>query len=480
MTNKEIDKIGKILSDTGKSKMKEFDIVFLIDATGSMSSYIEAAKSTAEILSQSLRQKFPDTNFQYGYIFYRDPIDSYGDIHEIIYLSDDVNSIVKIIGLIEAYGGGDMPEDWAGAYKKVNEEIKWRNGTKVIFHLADAGAHGRLFTYDDKYPEEEQKLINELEICCEKKIKIFGFVIDENSRNTFEKCKDIYRKKGGFYEIYNFEKPKGLCSQGSSLFAGKRTTGIGCSLFASEGSKSIFKEEKNIFKKNDESEKINKTTSLFGNLGSDFYKNKSEKSLFGNNIENNKNTNGLFVNNDNSKSLFGNNKDNHNKSNSLFATNKEINNDTNSLFGNNKANNKNTNSLFGNNNNSNSLFGNNKENNNNTNSLFGNNNSNNLFATNKKNNNDTNIFGNFKGSNKDTSSLFGNHKESNNDTNSLLGNNKENNNDTSSLFGKNKENNNQGGMSYQSTINKSFFNLVFDSIQNINKSENNLFNNINN
>ena len=47
------------------------------------------------------------------------------------------------IGKIKAQGGGDLPEDWAGAYKKLNEEIKWRNGTKVIFHLADAGAHGK-------------------------------------------------------------------------------------------------------------------------------------------------------------------------------------------------------------------------------------------------------------------------------------------------------------------------------------------------
>ena len=59
----------------------------------------------------------------------------------------------------------------------MNEEIKWRNGTKVIFHLADAGAHGKLFTFSDKYPDEEQKLINELNICCEQKVKIFGFVI---------------------------------------------------------------------------------------------------------------------------------------------------------------------------------------------------------------------------------------------------------------------------------------------------------------
>ena len=75
------------------------------------------------------------------------------------------------IGKIQAEGGGDIPEDWVGAYKLANEKISWRNGTKVIMHLTDAGAHGKLFTKNDKYPEEEAKLIAELENAQKKKLK---------------------------------------------------------------------------------------------------------------------------------------------------------------------------------------------------------------------------------------------------------------------------------------------------------------------
>ena len=105
-----------MLSDTGKSQLKEFDIVFVIDPTDSMKPYIEAAKMTAEDISKTLRQKFPDTNFQYGYVFYRDPInnnivfiDSHKDFHEIINLTDNVNSLPEKIGKIKAQGGGDLP-----------------------------------------------------------------------------------------------------------------------------------------------------------------------------------------------------------------------------------------------------------------------------------------------------------------------------------------------------------------------------------
>ena len=39
-------------------------------------------------------------------------------------------------------------------------------------------------------------------------IKIFGYVIEEEARNSFEKWQRIYRIKEGFYEIDNFYKPK--------------------------------------------------------------------------------------------------------------------------------------------------------------------------------------------------------------------------------------------------------------------------------
>ena len=85
-----IKKIGKILSDK-KSSSDNFDIVYLIDATGSMADYIQAAKEETNNIASNLRQMYPEKNFQYGYVFYRDPIDSKDDVHDIIDLTDDVN-----------------------------------------------------------------------------------------------------------------------------------------------------------------------------------------------------------------------------------------------------------------------------------------------------------------------------------------------------------------------------------------------------
>ena len=205
--DKNICKINKILSDN-ITEEKVFDLLFVIDATGSMSSYIRAAKDETENISKELRSLYPEYNFQYGYIFYRDPIDSHEDKHEVINLTNKVNTLPEQIKKIRAYGGGDLPEDWVGAFKLANEKITWRNGIKVIIHLADAGAHGKEFTLSDSYPEESDKLKVELLKCCQKKIKIFGYVITEDARHSFNQSQKYYRSNGGSYEICEFKISK--------------------------------------------------------------------------------------------------------------------------------------------------------------------------------------------------------------------------------------------------------------------------------
>ena len=80
-----------------QSPKKVFDLLFVIDATGSMSSYIKAAKDETENISKELRNLYSEYHFQYGYVFYRDPIDSHDDIHEMIDLTDQVNNLPEKI-----------------------------------------------------------------------------------------------------------------------------------------------------------------------------------------------------------------------------------------------------------------------------------------------------------------------------------------------------------------------------------------------
>ena len=173
-----------------------------------MESYIEAAKQETKNISEELQKEYPEMSFRYGYIFYRDSVDDNLDTHEALDLTDDVDELQNKIGDIEAVGGGDYPEDWAGAYKLANERINWRNGMKIIMHLADDGAHGKLFSIEDMHPEEEPKLINQLKKAAKNNIQIYGFVITEYCRNSFEQCAKIYRNNGGSFEILDYFPPE--------------------------------------------------------------------------------------------------------------------------------------------------------------------------------------------------------------------------------------------------------------------------------
>ena len=55
------------------------------------------------------------------------------------------------------YGGGDGPEDFVGGYNNVFK-MAWRNGTKLIIHIADAPAHCKKYCGRTNHEEESGKL----------------------------------------------------------------------------------------------------------------------------------------------------------------------------------------------------------------------------------------------------------------------------------------------------------------------------------
>ena len=190
----------------------------MIDGTGSMGKYIEAAKRKCIEISEELNKTYVNKlNFKYGVIFYRDPIDERNDRHEK-YPLDNIINIRREIESVRAYGGGDGPEDWVGAFRIAldNNIIGWRNGIKLIIHIADAPAHGDEFAGKINYTEEGPKLIEQIRECVRQKIKIFGLFIGESAENSFRKFKEYYdsydSENKGLYKVENFNEGEGIDS----------------------------------------------------------------------------------------------------------------------------------------------------------------------------------------------------------------------------------------------------------------------------
>ncbi|KAK4444772.1 hypothetical protein QBC34DRAFT_414616 [Podospora aff. communis PSN243] len=130
------------------------DLLFLIDTTGSMGAYIEAAKKQVRDIVADIKEAFfNEADVQIAVVGYKD----HGDSNKYQFL-DFTSSTEKVTDFLEeltAFGGGDAPEDVLGGLQQALN-ASWTQQTRCIIHIADAPAHGRaLNTFGetvDRYP----------------------------------------------------------------------------------------------------------------------------------------------------------------------------------------------------------------------------------------------------------------------------------------------------------------------------------------
>jgi hypothetical protein len=121
---------------------RELDLVLVIDATGSMGDVMRAVHDSAYNIASSLRVSNRTTNLRFACVLYRDPVDRPLDIHEVHSFSPSLPALQAFLNDVRASGGGDIPEDYVGAIRKILE-LTWRPTAKrAIVWLADAPAHG--------------------------------------------------------------------------------------------------------------------------------------------------------------------------------------------------------------------------------------------------------------------------------------------------------------------------------------------------
>ncbi|MCD6066970.1 MAG: hypothetical protein K0S33_1796 [Bacteroidetes bacterium] len=132
---------------------KKVQVVFALDATGSMSGLIGTAKEKIWSIASSFTQSDTNTIVEMGLIFYRDKGDKF--ITKQVQLSNDMDNVYEHLMSITADGGGDSPESVnQGLYEAVTK-MGWNNDTttyKTVFLVGDCPPH---MDYQDdvKYPK---------------------------------------------------------------------------------------------------------------------------------------------------------------------------------------------------------------------------------------------------------------------------------------------------------------------------------------
>ena len=183
------------------------DLLFLVDATGSMSSVIKKVKDDIIYIAVNLLKKkgMEIFDLSLGVLFYRDPIVSLFENHQKFDFDKNALNFKNFVDNITAYGGGDLPEDWAGAFN-LAKTLSWRKiYNKVIIHIADAPGHGLEWAGYNNFNEEGKKTDDIIGEFANETFNIAGFKIGSSASKSFSRAQDIFKKnKNQNYFITEF------------------------------------------------------------------------------------------------------------------------------------------------------------------------------------------------------------------------------------------------------------------------------------
>lgn len=172
------------------------DVCFVIDATNSMQEVIHAAHDKAQKIAHDLKSSHPKVDFKFATVCYRDPVDSRTDKHQWMDFDGDIDNLVEFYSKIVAHGGGDLPEDWVGAFFIALHKLSWRNGAKSMIWITDMNAHGRKFCGFYNHQNQENPLCKLVNEAATNQIVYFGLSIDNGADRTFEEIMKMYKLIG--------------------------------------------------------------------------------------------------------------------------------------------------------------------------------------------------------------------------------------------------------------------------------------------
>ena len=121
------------------------DIMFIMDLTESMGEFLYEAKHNIKKVIEEIYEINPGAKIRLSFVGYRD-FDNIGEKrkYEIVDFTENIETFILSIKKFECYGGGDQPEDIAGA---LNEALKlnWKSNAKYVVLVCDAPCHGKKY-----------------------------------------------------------------------------------------------------------------------------------------------------------------------------------------------------------------------------------------------------------------------------------------------------------------------------------------------
>lgn len=137
----EAAKLNEYVFTPAKAPAKEADILFIVDATGSMMDEIDFLKDDLlDILNRAAKSQ-SSYSIRTGALFYRDEGDAY--VTRYSGFTKDFNTTVNYIKQQSADGGGDWPEAVHTALEVSLQKLSWNESARarLAFIILDAPPH---------------------------------------------------------------------------------------------------------------------------------------------------------------------------------------------------------------------------------------------------------------------------------------------------------------------------------------------------
>ncbi|MEM7349002.1 MAG: vWA domain-containing protein, partial [Chloroflexota bacterium] len=119
----------------------KLDVLFLIDATGSMADEIEKIQTTMSSVADRIDTLSGQADTRYGMVTYRDRGESF--VSNTYNFTADLSGFQQTLNSVFADGGGDYPEALSQGLHQAVQQVDWRgkDTIQLIFLVADAPPH---------------------------------------------------------------------------------------------------------------------------------------------------------------------------------------------------------------------------------------------------------------------------------------------------------------------------------------------------
>lgn len=179
-------------------------LCFVMDCTASMEPWIRTARHEVLNIVDSVEEKHPHADVQVAFVGYRD----HGDSERILLHNfSDVPALYTYLHTVAAMGGDDAAEDVAGGLRQAHT-LSWeRADLCLLYHIADAPAHGMLYHNEDvsdTYPEGDPLGLDPASILRQFATEGFHYTFVRITRHTDKMTRvfeTAYRKGPGRFSV---------------------------------------------------------------------------------------------------------------------------------------------------------------------------------------------------------------------------------------------------------------------------------------